>query len=98
MPENTPELKFWAVVILAATLKMLTSKYESWRKAMITWASGVFTAFVFTAPIVDVLRLEPDTYFIPIAALAALTGESMMRWIIAMSPEKLLAMYKDLKK
>lgn len=77
------DISFWISVAGATVIKVLTSPYHSFLRALLTVFAAVFAAYVFTDPVVHWLGLEPKTYTTPMAALLALTGEGLMRAIIA---------------
>lgn len=74
---------FWIAVAGAVLVKLLTSQYQSLLRAIATVFTAVFAAYFFTDPVLDYLGLVPDTYKAPMAALLALTGEGIMRALIA---------------
>lgn len=91
------DYRFWITVGGAALFKLLTSPWHSPFRAIVTVLAAVFAAWVFTDPIVTHMSW-PTTYREPVAALCALMGEGSMRWIIRVTPEKMLEMWKELRK
>ena len=90
------DLSFWIAVGGATIVKLLTSPYNSFWRAVATVFAAVFSAWAFTEPTVDFLGLHPNTYKTPIAALLALTGEGFMRVVMAGSndPIKLMDLWR----
>lgn len=82
------DIKFWIVVGGATVFKIMTSKNMSPTRVVVTIVAAVLSAWAFTGAVLDLFSLNPDTYLIPVAALLALTGESFMRWVIELTPEK----------
>ena len=74
--------RFWAVAVGATIIKVASSQYFSWSRAILTVFAALFTVYVFTDPLMHYLQLEVR-YRLAIAALLALTGEGFMRMIIA---------------
>jgi hypothetical protein len=81
------DIQFWLTVAGAVAVKLITSKYEGFWRALAAIFAAMFSAWVFTNPVLNWTALDPETYRYFIAALAALTGEGIMKWIIAASNE-----------
>lgn len=90
------DFSFWIAVVGAVIVKLITSPYHSFWRAVVTVLAAVFSAWVFTESVVDWFGLDPDTYKTPMAALLALTGEGLMRVLMAGSndPIKLIELWK----
>ncbi len=90
------ELSVWVAIVGAAAVKLVTSPYQSVVKSIVTAFIAMFCAIVFTAPLVAYINFDPDTWHIPVAALLALTGEGLVRTVIAFSnnPKEFLEMLK----
>ena len=86
------DLAFWLSVGGATVVKLLTSPYAGFIRALATVVAAVFSAYFFTSPAMAALGLDPETYTTAMAAIMALTGEGVMRFVIGMSndPAKLL--------
>lgn len=76
------DLNFWITVAGAALLRLLLSKRDTLLKSVSTAFAAIFAALVFTRPTMDLLGLMSDLHGYAIAALWALTGEQLMRWVI----------------
>ena len=74
--------RFWLAVIGATIIKVATSPYHSFRRAVLTTFAAIFAAFFFTDPALAWLGLSPSTYRNALAAVLALTGEGFMRLAI----------------
>lgn len=74
--------RYWATIVGAALLKVLMSSTLTFFQAVLSFALGVFTAWVFTEPFIDWVGLNPVVYMTPTAAILALTGEQIVRRII----------------
>lgn len=85
------DVSFWASVVGAAVLKLLFSPFQSWWKSFSTMVSAVFCAWVFTAPVMDLMGWNPDIYENAVAAVIALMGEGVMRMIIQVWQDPRLA-------
>ncbi len=92
------ELRFWIAIGIATLLKVLTSKFHSPVRIMITVIAALFAAIFFTEPVLHLMQWEPDTYKVPTAALLALTGEGLMRSLVTITFDKLVKHWKDLRK
>lgn len=91
------DLPFWLAVIGATLVKLFTSPFTSFWRALATVFAAVFSAYIFTDPAVAWLDLDPFTYTAPMAALLALTGEGLMRLIMASAndPAKLFELFRQ---
>ena len=91
--------EFWIAVIGAALFKVWTSKnkHPNWWGAAITGGFAIFCPYVFTDPVLKLMGWD-DGYKTLIAALLTLTGEGLMRWIMTLTPEKALALWKEFKR
>lgn len=91
------DLTFWLAVVGATVIKLFTSPYTSFWRALATVFAAVFSAYIFTDPVTLWLKLDPLTYTTPIAALLALTGEGVMRLLMssANDPGKLLELFRQ---
>lgn len=83
--------KFWLVALGATLIKVTSSPFYSFTRAVLTIFAALFAVYVFTDPIIHYLRLEYSLR-LAVAALLALTGEGLMRMIIAWSndPKQLM--------
>lgn len=88
--------RFWAAVLGAAFVRVVTSENHSLLRSVLTVAMAVFSAWIFTDVTLDYLNLPPATYRNPVAALLALTGEGLMRFAIAAvnDPRKILDLWR----
>ena len=91
------DYRFWVAVAGAAIFKLMTSPWHSPTRAIITVLAAVFSAWIFTDPVLHFMDW-PMAYREPVAALLALTGEGTMRWAIRVTPDKLIEYWKDLRK
>lgn len=90
------DLVFWIVAIGATILKVLLSPWAGFLRAAISIVSALFLAVVFTEALVSYLNLNPETYKTPVAALVALTGEGLTRWLLQLvaDPRKIVSLFK----
>lgn len=79
------DYSFWSAVIGAAIVKLASSPYRSIMRAILTGFAAIFTAYIFTDPVVVWLKADPAVYRVPVAALLTLTGEGLMRTAIDLS-------------
>lgn len=86
------EPSFWMAIAGATVVKIFTTPYQSLMRTVITVIAAVFSAMVFTDPVLAWLRLDPTTYKAAVAAVLALTGEGLMRFAmgVASDPTKAL--------
>lgn len=80
-------------------MKMLSSPYKSILRAILTGFAAIFSAWVFTDPVIHWFSLDREVYRIPMAALMTLTGEGLMRFAIrvANDPTQILDWWKTWK-
>jgi hypothetical protein len=79
------DLAFWMSVGGATVVKLITSPYAGFVRALATVIAAVFSAYFFTQPAMHFLGLDPETYTTAMAAVMALTGEGAMRFLIQLS-------------
>lgn len=86
---------FWSAALAAAFIRVATSERHSISRSLIIVAIAIFSAWVGTPPVLAWLNL-PSDYETVVAAVCALTGEGIMRWLINVSkdPLQLLAMWR----
>lgn len=91
-----PEITFWLAVFGATIVKVLTSPYHSLRRTSVMVFVAVFSAWIFTDPVVHHLGLNAEDYRNAVAALICLTAEGVVRAVIHVSnnPQELLEIYK----
>jgi len=91
------DLSFWLAVLGATAVKLFTSPYGGVLRVLATIFAALFSAYVFTGPVVQWLGLTPETYTAPIAALLALTGEGLMRFLMssANDPGRLFDLFRQ---
>lgn len=94
---NSFDYRFWIAVGGATMFKLMTSRFHSPTRAVVTVLAAVFSAWVFTDPLVHFMGW-PDTSRNAVAALLSLMGEGTMRWIIRTTPDKLIEIWQDLRK
>jgi hypothetical protein len=76
------DLAFWLSVAGATMIKLLTSQYGGPLKVLLTVLAAVFSAYFFTIPAMHILGLDPEVYTTVMAAVMAVTGEGLMRWVM----------------
>jgi hypothetical protein len=91
--------RFWIAIIGAAAFKVWTSKerHKSVWGAAATGAFALFCPYIFTDPLLSIMGWG-EGYKIIVAALLTLTGEGIMRWMVNLTPDKAIAMWKEFKK
>lgn len=84
---------FWVAIVGGIFVKLATSPRMSVYRAVLTASMAVFFAVVFTDAVLNLTRLDPIVYKLPVAALLTLTGEGAARLLIDLSnhPDKLLS-------
>lgn len=90
------DLAFWFAALGAAVLKIILSPWLGVVKGVISVASALLVAIIFTDPLLAYLNLNPTVYRNAVAALVALTGEGVVRWLLQLvsDPTKILAVVK----
>jgi hypothetical protein len=93
------DIAFWFAAIGSAMLKILLSPWMGLWKGLASVVAALFCAIVFTEPVLGYLNMDPETYKAALAALIALTGEGVVRWLlqIATEPGKIADMIKSLR-
>lgn len=76
------ELRLWLAIFGAVAVKLLLSDRLTVFRSLATSSAGIFAAWVFTDPILNMLGWEPDRYRIAVAAMLALTGENILRRVL----------------
>jgi hypothetical protein len=90
------DLAFWIAVIGATFIKVATSPQRSIISVATILFIAVFSAYVFTDPVIAWLHMDPDTYKSAVAALVALSGEGVARLVISIAndPKKGIDLFK----
>lgn len=92
------DYKFWMAVGGATLFKVLTSREHSFFRGLMIIFTAIFAALVATDPILHFMSWPPEIYKVPVAALCALTGDNTMRWLMKVTPDALITVWKDLKR
>lgn len=89
--------QFWFGVLGATAFRILSSPIRPLRIVVVGAFGGIFSAVIFTDPLVNYLNANPETYKVAVAALLTLTGESILRllMLIARDPSKGIELWKD---
>lgn len=90
---------FWVALIVATVIRVFTSPVHSlWRAGLLVLTS-VFTAWVATDPILDILHLDPAIYKAAVGAVVALTADGIVRFLIetARNPSTLIDLWKKFR-
>ena len=88
------DIRFWIAAVLASIAKVALSRTQSLFSAIVTVAVALFCAWAFTEPTLVWLELAPEYFEVPMAALWALVGEGIMRWLIGLNPERLIRIWR----
>ena len=88
------DIRFWISALLAAGIKVVLSRTQSVISGAVTVAVAVFCAWTFTEPTLIWLELKPEYFEIPAAALWALVGEGVVRWLIGLNPDRLIKLWR----
>jgi hypothetical protein len=89
------EALFWIAVCTAISIRIIVSydrqlpRLTSFLRASLSVIIGVFMAVTFTDAILDLRELDPDVWERPVAAVIAITGESIVRFSINFIPRNL---------
>lgn len=75
------EPMFWIATAGAATFRAVTAEPRTNSIVVFTFSTAIFSAVVFTEPVVDYARLSGG-YVFGAAAVVTLTGEHLMRLVI----------------
>lgn len=76
------DAEFWITVVIGAFIKALLSDRHSWTRSIASALSAIWLASIATDPVLAWFSLSPDDYKIPVAALFAISGDSIVRWVI----------------
>lgn len=90
------DLAFWFAALGAAVLKIILSPWLGLVKGLLSVAAALLVAIIFTDPLLVYLNMNPAVYKNAVAALVALTGEGIVRWLLQLvsDPAKILAFVK----
>jgi hypothetical protein len=90
------DMAFWLSAAGATVIKILTSQYGGPIRMAASVLAALFSAYFFTSPALHFLGLDPEVYTTLMAAVMALTGEGIMRFIISLSnnPEKVIDLFQ----
>jgi dolichol kinase len=92
------DLYFWIAVAGAVFFKMFTSeRRRSFAQTAGMVIAAVFFAWAFTGAVLHFFSLNPEIYEIPVAALVALTGENVARWIVSATPIDVMKLWRGQK-
>lgn len=94
---NNFDYRFWLTVAGATMFKLMTSPWHSPTRAIVTVLAAVFSAYVFTHPVLHFMAW-PDDYRDAVAAMLALSGQGIMLWVIRVTPDRLVEIWKDLRR
>lgn len=99
------DLRFWTTVAGATLFKLLTGSYGKpgdsafviMARAVATVIAAMLFAWAFTDAVLDWFGLDANFYRLPVAALIALTGEGVAKWIVGASsdPTQIIALVKS---
>lgn len=88
------ELSFWIAVAGATVFKLFSSQHHSLRRTVLTVGAAVFSAWVFTEPLLTFMDWNREVYTAPTAALLALSGESLMRGVMGLDLDRLVSLIR----
>lgn len=90
---------FWAALIGASAIKVMTSPYHSFFRAVVMVITSVFIAWLLTDPVVDFLKLDPGVYKAAVGGLLALTADGLVRLLLtwASNPGELVDLVNRLR-
>ena len=91
------EAAFWGAVVVGLVLKFLWSVPVSWRILVGGALAGAAAAFYGTDFVIGKINGLTDADRNLVAIGLVLTGEHLVRWIINLSPEKAIAMWRGKK-
>lgn len=97
------EANFWIAVITAICVRIFVSinTDESPKiialRAVLAFIVGIFSAVIFTDAVLSYRSLDPNIFTVPVAALIALTAESVVRFIVHIIPKDSKAVIELLK-
>lgn len=91
------QLKLLAVAGVAAVFKVLLSRWEGIVSALISIAAAVFVAWIMTDPTLHFFQMPSEIYDHQVAAIWALLGVNVLRWLVRQSPESLFKLWRSRK-
>lgn len=94
MKDLLTSVEFWLAMLFASAIKLRASPTISLPSALITIGAAVASALIFTAPILDWLSLDGETYAAAVAALVALTAEHLSRQVLTLRLVDLLRAWR----
>lgn len=90
------DISFWFAAVGASFVKIALSPWLGIVKGLISIATALIVAVIFTDPVVTYLNLNPEAYRTAVAALVALTGDGLVRWLLQLvsNPTKIVEIVK----
>lgn len=79
------DIYFWVSVMAATVVRYLLGEKHSPWQAFATGFAGIWAAWTFTIPIVDMTGWDGETYMISVAGTLALTGSGVARILITVT-------------
>lgn len=94
------DIYFWISVGAATIVRYLLGEKHSPWQAFITGFAGIWAAWTFTQPFINMVGWDGDTYMISVAGTLALTGSGLARIMITITqdPENLAKFFSDIIK
>lgn len=103
MPDRVPKMfadpVLVSMVILAILFRLLNETRVTWKSAMLTVIGAVLGTVIGQPLIVEYFSITSDAMQLAIAALVALTGELILRIIIAVAqdPSKGIDLWREFR-
>lgn len=81
---NEDQLKFYAVVIIALIIRVISSPYEGLKQSSILVFTSLGCTVIFTAPIAEILNIGDQLSLVSaLAALVTMTAMGVVKWLLA---------------
>ena len=91
------EPSFWIAVGFTTLFKVMASENRSWKSVFVTVFAAILAAWLLTDAVLAWMEWDNENYKAPTAALIALVGENLMRWLIKLDAEKLIKLWKSIR-
>jgi hypothetical protein len=83
--------------LIGVLVTLLTTETHSWKQSVARIVCGFAAAIIFTDPTVDALNRDPGIYRDAIAALYAMTGFQLVRFLSSLNVQTILELWKSFR-
>lgn len=92
------DIKFWGAVLGATIIKVVFSEDHTWKSRLFSVVCAMLLVIALTDPVLDFWDLDAEVYGPAVGGLLALLGDSIVRWVLTVTPEKAIDIWRGKKK